>query len=504
MGNDSNQYFDISYIRDDIEQRAVSSGKITILGNTALFVVALGSSMILARLITPRAFGLFAIAQSLVAITETFRTLGFRHAITQGEDVTHAKVSILFWISLRFNLLIFGIILLVAPLLSVVYAEPIVWPIMSLLGLVLLLRALPAQHESILRRQMLFKHLVIAEVGSLFIGAFIAVILAFYGMQYWALVTREIVRFAIYATYLWVICGWRPASFKDRLQTEEDRDVRNLLKYGGYYSTARVVQYIGREFDTIILGYFVGATGLGYYSKAYRWSLYPLRQVHLAVLNVAVSSISRVKDDSEAMEELVRKLFLPVFALSLYLVGFMFVEAERIIHILLGNQWGEAVLPFRILCVGAFFTSIEKVTKWFYLGLGKTQRQLSWMLLYTPVMAVAIMIGVRWGVPGTAMAFSIATGILTIPSILYCLAETPIQPVHFFLLAFNPMATTLLAIGLHTIVIPHLTLNVVLVDLALSGVVYAFLFLAVWFVLPRGLSSAKLIYQILKSENIAT
>jgi len=502
MTDNYDQYFDISHIKENIDQRTASSGMINIVGNAGMFIIALLSGMVLARLITPTAFGIFAIGETLIAVTETFRTLGLTQAVMQKDEVSHIQLSSIFWINIRFNILVLGVILACAPLVSLIYNQPALWPIISILAFSVFLRAFPSQHESILSRQMSFRSIAMAQVLSVLAGSIVAIAMAFAGAQYWALVTKEIVRFGIYGAILWLSCGWRPLPYNSKnLQKTTDADsINSFLTFGKNYTFTKIILYLGVNFDAIALGYFVGPRGLGFYSKAYRWSLFPIKQIHLALLNVTVSSMSRVRDDALAMLQLVRKTFLPVFGISMGLIGFFFLEADRIILILLGNQWLESILLFRILCIAALATSIERVTKWFYLSLGETRQQLIWSLIYTPTMIAIILIGVQWGTLGTALAFAGGTMLLAVPSILFCLHVTPLTFKDFLDIVLYPAATTLITLGVYIIAASSFhSFGIILVDLVLRACIYGVMYIIIWAILPGGRQSAMMAVEFLKA-----
>lgn len=493
-------YFDVKHVKQNLEQRVFQSGVVNILGHAALLGIALGAGMILARLITPTSFGLFAIVISLTDITESFRTLGLREAVTQREEVTHEQVSTLFWVNMRLTTLIVAGVLVVAPIVAIVYGEPVIWPIMSIMAGVLFLRALPIQHESILRRQMSFRTLMGGEVLSLGLGSVVAIVTALMGAQYWALVYREVVRYGTFCLFIWLMVKWRPLPYAARMSITNDQNIKGLLKFGGNYTLAKMVLYVGRNFDAIALGYFAGSTALGFYDKAYRWSLYPLRQVHLAILNVAVSSMSRVKDEITAFKLLARQILLPVFTIVMGMIGFFFLNAENIILILLGDQWLNSIPLFRILCIAAFATSLERITKWFYLSMGETNRQFRWSLVYAPVMIVAILIGVQWGAMGTAIAFTTATVLLTLPSIVFCLTITPLSVGEFFEIASHPILTTFGAAGAFTLASMYLPMpaNIILATVW-AGLIYSVVFGLTWLVLPNGVRHARFIFDFAQS-----
>ena len=123
MNNYDEHLLDVGHLKDVVEERFVKSGIVNILGHLMLFLIALITGMILARLISPASFGLFAIVEVLIAFTETFRSLGLREAVTQKDAINHQQLSTLFWFNIRLNFVILGCVLIAAPIISVIYSE---------------------------------------------------------------------------------------------------------------------------------------------------------------------------------------------------------------------------------------------------------------------------------------------------------------------------------------------------------------------------------------------
>jgi PST family polysaccharide transporter len=113
-------------------------------------------------------------------------------------------------------------------------------------------------------------------------------------------------------------------------------------------------------------------------------------------------------------------LGMPIFA-------FMFIVADDLIYILLGEQWIGSVPIARALCIAAFSRTMIGATAWVYISLGLTKRQLYWHIIQTPVTILAVLVGLPWGPVGVATSFSISQLLLRLPAMIFALRGTPVQ-----------------------------------------------------------------------------
>lgn len=476
--------------RVNLRERSVRSGFIQIGAQGVQLTLMIGSAMVLARLLTPGDFGLLAMVSSLTAFVVSFRDFGFPMATVHRQRVDHSQISALFWVNLKLNMLIALLMALMAPALARFYGESRLTAITLVMAVGIFCSSLADQHKSLLTRQMRFGRLMLIEVGSLLTGIVVGIGAALLGAGYWALVFQFLASAFTRSVATWLVCGWCPAWQAWRLRTLNP-DLRSMLSYGAHLTGFRVLAHIGLNLDRVLVGYFSGAAAVGVYDNAYRWSLYPVQQVYPSLLSVAVSGLSRMQDDPKAYRASFKKALLPVFGLVMPALAFMFMEAQNVILVLLGDQWSEAVPLFRILCIAGFAVSMTRVTKWLYLSRGETKRQFRWGLISTPVMVLAVAIGARWGAFGVALGFTVATCLLTYPSIAFCLKTSHLSMRDFLGTVWRPAlasvaaAFLLLAVGA---VIP--SGRSVAVGLLVKLAVFGLAYLSLWVGMPGGKQAA--------------
>ena len=258
-------------------------------------------------------------------------------ATVHQEDVSSRQVGALFWLNAKLNAAVTTLMICMAPPLAWFYDEARLVSITLVMAVGVFGMGLAAQHESLLRRQMRFGTLTLIEVGA---AAGIAA--ALLGAGYWALVLQFLVTRLSSTAAAWIACDWRPR-WGDRRREDAGLELQSLLSFGGYYTGFSVVAHLGRNLDRVLVGYLSGAAAMGLYDKAYRWSIFPVNQLYAPLMNVAISGLSRVRDNAERFRTYYRRGLLPVFAVSMPVLAFCMIEARPAIFVLLGDQWLAAV-----------------------------------------------------------------------------------------------------------------------------------------------------------------
>ena len=164
------EHIKTDHLLPDLKRRTISGGVVTVSAQATKFALSLVSTMILARLLTPRDFGLVAMVTTVTSFLIVFKDAGLSIATVQREKITHAQVSNLFWINLGVSALGALILAALSPIIAWFYHDSRVTPIMLVFSTAFLIAGFRVQHLALLKRQMRFKAIAIIEVGSMATG----------------------------------------------------------------------------------------------------------------------------------------------------------------------------------------------------------------------------------------------------------------------------------------------------------------------------------------------
>lgn len=413
MIKNQTDYFDIDDVKSNLKKHAIRSGAVTVIARAANFLIHTGTTMILARILVPEDFGLFVMATALVGFLTIFMDLGLTDAVIQDGSISHQQISNLFWINVGIALIIVVLTCAAAPLIAWFYSEPRLLKITIVWSLYLFVGALSTQHIALLKRQMLFFDISIIEIAAMLIGSVIAVIMAFYGWDYWSLVFRQIFIGAFTALGAWVICKWRP-----RLPSRK-ADVGSLLRFGRNATGSYIVGYFSVNLDKILIGIYYGARQLGFYHKAYYLFVLPATQLSDALRNVATSTLSKIRNNPSQFINYYLKAVSLISFIGMPVSFFMMAEGRDVVLLMLGPQWEPSVRIFQVLAAGTGIWMIYSTRYWLHASLGRSDRLIRWSILDSIVVALAVVAGLRFGPIGIAVSYTIALYILAALGIRY-------------------------------------------------------------------------------------
>ena len=500
------QYAQANTSDADLKQRSLKSGLITFAAQPIKLVVGIGATATLARLVEPADFGLIAMVAPLLTLVDSLSNLGLETATIQQKNLTHRQASNAFWFSLKFNLFVILLMVAMGPVLAWFYGQQslnVITPAMAIGAFSL---CLSFQHKALLKRQMRFDLLMTIEVVAIAIATLCAIIAAWLGLGYWALVLQVVVMQVVQSIAYWMTCDWRPSikthakstpksihlEIQQTEKIEDNHGIGTMFSYGANLTGFRFITRIGMQMDRILVGYISGATALGFYDIAYRWAYFPFVQIYAPLFDVVISSLSRGYENPTTYRKYARWSLMSLFALCMPALAFLYVTAQDVLLILLGEQWLGAIPIFRLLLIAMFVGTMYRVTKWLYVSSGQTKRQLRWGLIHTPSMIAAVAIGAHWGAYGIATGYTLGMCALTYPSVLFCLKDSPLTTADFFNSVWPAAIASLLsAVALFSIT-PLLSslITFSLLKLCAQAIFFGLLYCAIWLCLPGGKQSA--------------
>jgi len=481
----SHRFFDTEHLKVDLKERSVRGGAVTMTAQAIKFLLHTGSTIVLARLLTPQDYGLVAMVTAIAGFVMLFKDMGLSMATIQKAEINHSQVSTLFWINVAVSLVLALILAIAAPIISWFYSEPRLTYITLVLAGTFIFSGLTVQHQALLRRQMRFSALAAIEIGSMGIGITTGIVLARYGVKYWALVGLSAATALSYVVLVWVFCGWRPGLPVRRA------GIFSMLAFGGHLTGFGIVNYFARNFDNILLGRFYGAGVLGLYSRAYNIMMLPISQIRNPLESVAIPALSHIQNDPVRYKKYYIKLVTLLAFIAMPLMVFLFVCADEVIGLLLGSKWSGAADIFKILCIAAFIQPVATTWGLVLVSLGQSKRYLKWGIANSILIILSFILGLPWGAIGVAAGYTVATYVLLAPTLWYCFRRSPISITDFFSSILRPMISSLC---MGAAIFPAYLLLANQPDIVVVGacfVIGLLAYLLVWVLIPGGIQTLR-------------
>jgi PST family polysaccharide transporter len=435
-------------------------------------------AVVLARLLSPESFGLFGIVFAIIGILEIAKDGGMIVPVVQTERLTDGQSNWLFWFNAVLGAALALVAVAAAPIVSWIFADRRLAPIMDTMALVFLLGGLSTQHRALLRRQLRFRALAACEVAALAIGCATAVVAAWRGAGHWSLVSLYVTQEAALLLLVFLASDWRPG------RPRRDPDVRSLVSFGGLMMGFELVAYLNYKFDNLIVGYALGPSVLGFYDKAYQLLWLPINQLNLSLAVTAIPILSRMRFDVGRYCDYLERYILLSAGLGIPMIVFLFTNADRVIEMVFGANWLPAAPIIRALAPAALVMTITSCVGWVFVSLGRTRRQMPWTIGVTAATLAAFFCGLPWGAQGVAAAFSITRAVLFVPTLIYTCAGTPVDWRWVLRIAARPAIAAAFALGVASLATAGSPEGRWL--LFLNGAIFTGAYLLCWIVTPGG------------------
>jgi O-antigen/teichoic acid export membrane protein len=405
----------------DLKQRAVRGGIARLCAQGIVFLMRIGSLMVLARILTPKDFGLVNMATIFATILFLLRDFGLSAASVQQSTVNQEQLSGLFWINIIIGGTIWALAAAAAPAIAAFYGEPRLYGVTVTLAAGFFLNALGVQHSAVLQREMRFTALALINVISSALGVTVGIAAAVAGYGYWALVVTSVASPLIATVGYWFATGWIPSRFA------RGAGMGSLLRFGGGLTLVTILVYIGYNADKVMIGRLWGAAAIGVYGRAFQIISIPTDNLNGAIGEVAFATLSRLQSDPVRFKSYFLKVFSLVLGLTVPVTIACGLFADDVVYLLLGPKWNDAIAIVRLLAPTILVFAIINPLGWVIFSMGSIKRGLKAAPIIAIFMITGCILSLPYGPKGVAFAYSAALTLWVIPHILWCVHRTPIS-----------------------------------------------------------------------------
>ncbi|MFC1567816.1 lipopolysaccharide biosynthesis protein, partial [Pseudomonadota bacterium] len=330
-----------------LKHAAVRGGVLLLSGRVVNLLLNIVSMLVLARLLVPEDFGLFAMVAVLMNFLVIFTDPGLSAVTMQRQNITQQQISNLFWVNAGLGLVLALLMLLLAPLLLWFYGDDRLFSMVWALASVFLITGLGIQHEALLRREMRFRKLVILELAALVGSITVGLSFAVNGAGYWALVAMPISAAVLKTMSFWLFVDWTPH------WPARNAGTRSLLAFGGHLTASNLITYLMKNLDDMLIGWRWGAASLGLYSMAYRLFLLPVQQIAGSLGSVAIVSLSRLTQKRERFKSFYLRMVMAIAYVSMPLVMWVGLLSDEVFLLFLGEEWSASADIFSVFACTA-------------------------------------------------------------------------------------------------------------------------------------------------------
>lgn len=326
----------------NIKREVEAATKWSIFTELIVKIISPITNMILARMLTPTAFGVVATVTMIVSFTDIFTDAGFQKYIIQhqfknseDEDVS---ICVAFWTNICISVFLWGMIYIFADKIAEIVGNPGLGNVIYIGSLVLPLTSFSSIQTAIYRKKLNYQTISIARIIVKIVPLVITVPLAKWGFSYWSLIIGNIFGELCNAVLLSCLSNWKP---KLRYSLHK---LKEMFKFCGWTLLETISSWLVTNVGIFIIGRVFNEYYLGVYKTATTMVSQITSLISGATISVLFSALSILQNDKNKFKEMYFSFLhgVGLFAIPLGVGIYLYRDIVRII--LLGSQWKDADL----------------------------------------------------------------------------------------------------------------------------------------------------------------
>ena len=372
-------------------------------------LISLGSTLILARILSPADYGVMALAMIVIGFVGFFNEVGIGSAIVQKSDLTISEVNGCFIIAVVLGFFLSVLTFFSSYLAAIFFETPKLQAMIATLSIAFVLGSLNTIPMAFLRRNMQFKGVAILNIVEVITVSIVSLSLAAAGWGVWSMVWGFLASNLTRTIGAFLLSSWR---FNRNYDIKE---AITLLSYGLHITVSRVFWYIYVNVDKIIIGKILNVRSVGVYDMALSLATLPSSQITTIVTNVASPLFSKLQLDLPQISSMILKLTRGIAYITYPLLVGMLVCSHELILVILGDKWLDMLVPFGALCLVGLLRSVDPLLSQVLISTGHAKKLSAYTALCGVVMAVAVLIGTLWdGLRGVSLVWLAVYPLLTV------------------------------------------------------------------------------------------
>ncbi len=355
-------------------------------------------SVLLARILVPKDYGIIALVTIFTAILQVFVDSGLSTALVQKKDADDLDFSSVFYFNFAVCLILYAGMYIAAPYIAAFYNGPSLTSVIRVISLTIIVSGVKGIQQAYVSRNMLFKRFFFSTIGGTIFSAFLGISLAYAGFGVWALVAQQLSNTAIDTIILWLTVEWRPKRMFSWYR------LKNLLSFGWKLLVSSLLDTCYNNLRNLIIGKMYSASDLAFYNQGDKFPKVIVTNINTSIDSVLLPTMSNSQDNKERVKQMTRRAIkTSTYVMAPLMLGLAFC-AEPIVRIVLTDKWLPCVPFLRIFCITYMFWPIHTANLNAINAMGRSD----WFLkleIIKKIVGMIILLSTMWfGV--MAMAYS--------------------------------------------------------------------------------------------------
>ena len=375
-----------------LKEKTIKGLSWSFVDNSAAQIITFVITIVLARLLAPSEFGIIGYITFFVAISSTFVDGGFMDALIRKNDCTQTDYSTVFFYNLTIGVLLYLLLLFLAPLAESFFEAPGFALILRVAGLVLIINAVGSIQLTLLTKRIDFKTKAKITVSSNLLSGIIAIFMAYKGFGAWALVWKTVSGQLFTSVLLWILNDWRPS------MVFSVKSFKELFGFGYKLALSILIDRIFTNIYYPIIGKNFSTGTLGQYTRASQFSTLFSSTLSQNIQRVSYPVLSTLQDDPEKLKQGYRKIIKSTMLITFTCMLGVAAIAKPMILILIGEKWLPCVPYLQLMCFAGMLYPLHAMNLNAILVKGRSDLFLKLEIIKKAMLIPLIFVALHWGV----------------------------------------------------------------------------------------------------------
>lgn len=376
-----------------LKNQAVSSVIWTSLQQFGTQIISFVVSVILARILEPKDFGVIALFGIISGIAVLLMSSGMTTSLIRTKDIDKDDLSTVFIFNTAVAFVLYIIIFGLAPWIEQFYKVPDLKSIIRVYSLIFVIQAFGAVQKTLITKALQFKKLFIIQLPSLVISSVSGIVMAYNGFGVWALVYMALIQYVLDTIQIWIKSDYRPNLIFSRSK------FKRHFGFGINITFTGIINVIFQNLYIIYIGKVFSPTVLGYYNRADSLKNLPVNNIMNVLKRVLVPFFSTITDDT-ILKSYYKKIISSVIFILAPILMILIFQAHNIVIILLTDKWLPIVPYLQILCISGFLLPLSEYNINLLVVKGHSKLMLTLELYKKVIMIIIFGISLFWGIYG--------------------------------------------------------------------------------------------------------
>ena len=341
-------------------------------------------TIVLARILAPQEFGIFAIIQLSIGLIESVSETGINKALIQKQANIDRYLDTAWTIQIFRNALIALFLFCSSNYVAAFFDAPEVIQPLQIMCAAIFISGFNNIGIIYFQKELEFNRQFNYQIAALFAEMAVSIVVAILLRSVWALVTGHLT-----GTFMRLILSYRIHSYRPKFEFKKQK-VIDLINYGKWVFSSNSIGYFVVNLDNMVIGKLLGSAKLGLFQMAFRLSNMAATEITHVVSQVAFPLYSKVQDQSSRLKNVFLWTMRSVSLVSLPIAGGFFVLTPELVGVILGKKWLPMASALQLLCLVGAVRSITANFGALFLSTGRPDVQTKASLINLVVLAISI------------------------------------------------------------------------------------------------------------------